>query len=442
MLLYSLGLLAAIIVSSPYWLFRMVWDGKYRDGLGRRLGAVPRGLREFASGRPTIWVHAVSVGEVVAAKKLVCLLDTFDPDVPVVISTTTRTGHALAQQLFALPNHTATRVFYYPLDFRWIVRRYLRALRPRTIVLMESELWPRMIVEAHKAKVPVAVANARISDRSLPRYRALRKFWRPFLQKLTLVLAQSEQDRQRFIDIGVPADRVRTAGNLKFDVRADSMPAIVQKLRTHIPSHARVLIAGSTLPGEETLLLAAFRTLLAQFPDLVLVLAPRHPERFGAVEDLLQESRLLYFRRSSWIDGPVQIPAGSVFLLDSIGELGSLYSLASVAFVGGSLVPEGGHNPLEPAQFAAPIVIGPYTENFRGMVATLLEHEAIRITPPEKLTDTLANLLISPAAASAMGERARLVFEEHAGASERCFVEIVGLLQPDSASVSSKAQST
>lgn len=435
MLLYSLGLLAAIIVSSPYWLFRMVREGKYRDGLSRRLGAVPRGLCEFTHGRPTIWVHAVSVGEVVAAKKLVCLLDKFDPDVPVAISTTTRTGHALAQQLFALPDHTATRVFYYPLDFRWIVRRYLHALRPRTIILMESELWPRMIVEAHKAKVPVVVANARISDRSLPRYRALRKFWRPFLQKLTLVLAQSEQDRQRFIDIGLPAERAQTAGNLKFDVRTDSTPAIVQKLRTHIPSHVRALVAGSTLPGEETLLLAAFRALLAQFPDLVLILAPRHPEGFDTVEELLRGSRMPYRRRSSWIDGPTQIPAGSVFLLDSIGDLASVYSLASVAFVGGSLVPEGGHNPLEPAQFAVPIVMGPYTENFRGMVATLLEHGAIRITPPEKLTDTLANLLISPAA-SAMGERARQVFQEHAGASERCFAEIVRLLQANTVPIS------
>ncbi len=420
MLLYSLGLLAAIILASPYWLLRMVWSGRYRDGIGQRLGTVPQALREFVGHRRTIWIHAVSVGEVIAASRLIELLDTIDPNFPVVISTTTRTGQKLAQQRFG-----DTRVFYYPLDFAWIVRRYLRALRPRILVLMESELWPRMIVEAHRANIPVVVVNGRVSDRSLPRYRALQRLWRPFLRKLTRVLAQTEQDRKRFIAIGVPTAIVETAGNLKYDVRTVGESKITRELRTHLPPDAKIIVAGSTLDGEENSLFEAFRELLAQSPQLILILAPRHPERFRAVEEMIRQSQLLCIRRSSWTTQP--IPPGSIFLLDSIGELASVYSLASVAFVGGSLIPAGGHNPLEPAQFSIPILMGPYTENFRGIVAVLLSKEAIRITPPERLAAALGELISSPLSPQ-MGTRARQVFEEHAGASEHCFAAIQKIL--------------
>jgi len=427
MLLYSLGLFATILLASPYWLLRMVASGRYRDGLAQRLGAVPRGLREFVRERPTIWVHAVSVGEVVAATRLIELLDGSDPNLPVVISTTTRTGQELAQERFG----NRARVFYYPLDFAWIVRRYLRVLNPRILVLMESELWPRMLFEAHRAGIPVVVANGRVSDRSLPRYRALRWLWRPRLRTLTRVLAQSEQDAQRFIAIGVPRAAVETAGNLKFDVRTPAESKISSLLRTHLADGAKIIVAGSTLEGEEKYLLDAFRELIPTFPALILILAPRHPERFRAVEELVRQSQLHCIRRSDW--EPRQIPPGSVFLLDSIGELASVYSFASVAFVGGSLLPGGGHNPLEPAQFAVPIVTGPYTENFRGVVGVLLAQEAIRVTPPERLASVFDELLTAPDNAR-MGARAQHVFHEYAGASERCFTAIEKIL--DEAKVS------
>lgn len=426
MMLYSLGLLAAIILASPYWLLRMAWSGRYRDGLGQRLGAVPRGLREFPGQRQTIWIHAVSVGETMAIGRLVELLDGLDPELRVVISTTTRTGQKLARDRFG-----EARVFYYPLDFAWIVRRYLRVLRPRAIVLVESELWPRMLVEASRAGIPVIVVNGRISDRSLPRYRALRRLWWPFLHKLTLVLAQSEVDEKRFIAIGVPPDKVRAVGNLKYDVRAAGTSAITRELRAHLPNPTKILVAGSTLEGEEAYLLDAFRELLVQFPALILVLAPRHPERFRAVKELIEEKKFTCNLRSAWMQHPQTIASGSVFLLDSMGELASVYSLASVAFVGGSLVPAGGHNPLEPAQFAAPIVMGPYTENFRGMVGILLEQGAIRVTPPERLAMVFSELLTSPEAAQ-MGLRALRVFNEHAGASEKCFLAIKKILADNS----------
>jgi 3-deoxy-D-manno-octulosonic-acid transferase len=374
------------------------------------------------------------VGEVIAASRLIELLQALDPKLPVVISTTTKTGQKLAQERFDNSQKrfdkgesAPTQVFYYPLDFAWIVRRYLRVLRPRAIVLMESELWPRMLVEAERTNIPVIVVNGRISNRSLPRYRALRLLWRPLLRKLRLVLAQSEEDRKRFVELGVPADAVQAAGNLKYDVRAVGESPITQELRKHLPQPAKIIVAGSTLEGEERMLLDAFSELLPEFPQLTMILAPRHPERFRPVERSITEAGLPLIRRSDWMQQPRPIPAGSVFLLDTVGELASVYSLASVAFVGGSLVPAGGHNPLEPAQFAVPIVMGPYTENFRGMVAALLEQEAIRVTPPERLCPAIRELLTSPEAQQ-MGGRARRVYEEQAGASEICFTAIRKIL--------------
>jgi 3-deoxy-D-manno-octulosonic-acid transferase len=438
MLLYSLALVVAIVVASPYWLLRMAGSGRYRHGLGQRLGLISFGLRRFVGERSTIWVHAVSVGEVIAASRLIERLQELDPKLPVVISTTTKTGQKLARERFDKPSlesasstSAPTRVFYFPFDFAWMVRRYLRALRPRVLVLVESELWPRMLVEAERAKIPVAVVNGRISNRSLPRYRTLRTLWAPLLRKLTLVLAQSDEDQRRFVELGVPADKVRTVGNLKYDVRAAGELTITRELSSHLPQGGKTIVAGSTLEGEERLLLDAFRELLPDLPQLTLVLAPRHPERFRTVENSIVDAGFPLIRRSDWLKDPQPIPPGTIFLLDSVGELASVYSLASVAFVGGSLIPAGGHNPLEPAQFGVPIVMGPYTENFRGMVATLLEQEAIRVTPPERLCPALQELLTSPEA-QAMGIRARRVFAEQAGASEACVDAIQTILAESS----------
>ena len=387
------------------------------------------------------------MGEVIAASRLIERMQTLDPNLRMVISTTTRTGQKLAQERFDTNREPIddfaprpTRVFYYPLDFAWIVRRYLKALKPRALVLVESELWPRMLVEAERADIPVIVVNGRISNRSLPRYRALRTLWAPLLRKLTLVLAQSEEDRLRFVDIGVPAEKVRSAGNLKYDVRAAGELPITRELRTHLPQSGKVIVAGSTLEGEEKFLLDAFRELLPDIPQLTMILAPRHPERFRSVEKSITDAGLPLIRRSDWMQQPAANSRRAAYFFSTrVGELASVYSLASVAFVGGSLIPAGGHNPLEPAQFAVPIVMGPYTENFRGMVAALLEQEAIRVTPPERLCPALQELLTSPEAKS-MGSRARHVFEEQAGASETCLAAIRKILAESSPAAKEAAQ--
>lgn len=411
---YNVALLAALVAGAPWWLWRVATTEKYREGLKERLGRVPDTLRSAArDGKPVIWLHAVSVGEVLAVSRLVEEFGAAFPEYRLFISTTTRTGQALARERFG-----AERVFYCPLDLPWAVWAYLSALQPAMLVLAETEFWPNLLNGCFNRGVPVAVVNARISDRSWPRYRMLRWLWRPILGRLSRVLAQSELDAERLRDLGSGA--VSIAGNLKFDVRVPREAEAVRLLKTG-GAGLRFVVAGSTLEGEEAALLDAWPRLLERDPKLVLVLAPRHPERFGAVAELLARSGGAWVRRSEWkgTDPVAALRAGQVVLLDSIGELASVYSLASVAFVGGSVAEAGGHNPLEPAQFGVPIVMGPHYANFRAITEDLRTHDAVRIATREELAGALAELLTDPDAARAAGERARRVFEAQAGATKR-----------------------
>ena len=425
LIVYSLALVTLLVLGAPWWLFRMATSGKYREGLTERLGIVPRNRLRKLDGRQVIWVHAVSVGEVLAASRLIDELGSRLAQVGgqrtedawcVMISTTTRTGQALARQKF-VPD----RVFYFPLDFAWAVRAWLRALQPRLLVLAETEFWPRMLAECRRRAIPVAVVNARISDRSWPRYRRLAWIWRKLLGGLAVVLAQSELDAERLSALG--AANVRVGGNLKYDVRAPGCSTITTLLREHLPGGARVLVCGSTLAGEEELLLDALPA------NVVTILAPRHPERFGEVADHLRKRGTPFVRRSEWRESPRKLDPGAVFLLDSIGELASVYSLADAAFIGGSLVPMGGHNPLEAAQFSVPVAMGPSYENFRDIVEKLREHDAIRIVTPAALQGALAELLAHSTESIAMGGRGREVFEREAGATERAVQALLQLIQ-------------
>ncbi|MDR3751580.1 MAG: 3-deoxy-D-manno-octulosonic acid transferase [Terracidiphilus sp.] len=423
---YNVALLAALVVSAPWWLWKMATTHKYREGMAERLGWTPARLAALAGKRPLIWVHAVSVGEVLSVARMVKTMDAALPDYFVVVSTTTRTGQALARERFG-----RERVFYNPLDLPWAVRACLNTLNPQLLVLAETEFWPNLLSGCFRRKIPVAVVNARVSDRSWPRYRILRRLWRPFLSRISRVLAQSETDSQRLKAIGCRPERVTVAGNLKFDVRAAEEADATRRLKALAPG-LRLIVAGSTLEGEETALLEAWPRLLQADPQLAMVLAPRHPERFGAVAALLENSGIPWVRRSDWSskpEGSVQpLAPGQVVLLDTIGELASVYSLAAVAFVGGSLVDAGGHNPLEPAQFGVPIVMGPYDANFRAIIQDLRAHQALEITSKEELAAALIALLRDSTEAAAMGTRAREVFHEQAGATERCMTALRELL--------------
>ena len=409
---YSLALLLVLVASAPYWLFRMAASGKYREGLSERLGFVPRRLR---LAEQVIWVHAVSVGEVLAASRLIEELGERS-GCRVMISTTTRTGQLLARERFG-----ADRVFYFPLDFAFAVRAYLRALHPRMVVLMETEFWPRMLVECRRAGVPVAVVNARISDRSWPRYLRLRFLWRRFLNGFALVLAQSNMDAERLTALG--ASNVCASGNLKYDIRVAQPATVTEILRAHLPIGAKVVVCGSTVADEEELLVRLLPL------DVITILAPRHPERFNAVAAMLTDRGVKFVRRSEWLASPLPLSAGMFFLLDSIGELASAYCLASVAVVGGGMLAPGGHNPLEPAQFGVAVVMGPHYENFRGIVEKLRAENAIVVARVSALPEVLRDLLSDEDSSRAMGVRAREVFEREAGATARAVTALVAVLQ-------------
>lgn len=437
---YSLLLYVVLILGAPFWLFRMATTQKYRHGLLERLGFVPQRLLDAITGQQVIWLHAVSVGEVLAASRLINELRSRATGCRVVVSTTTRTGQMLARSRFGPDS-----VFYFPLDLGWALRRYLHALKPALVILVETEFWPNMLNQCRTHHIPIAVVNARISDRSYPRYRRLRRLWRPLLESLTVVLAQSEEDARRLKAIGVPEGRVHAAGNLKYDVRAADEAPVTTALHTNLPSNCRVVVAGSTLEGEERMLLETWPRLLAADHALVFILAPRHPERFASVAQLAADSAarsgVPFLKRSDWMSAPQAIRPGSIFLLDSIGELASIYSLAAVAFVGGSLIPAGGHNPLEPAQFSVPVVMGSHYGNFRAIVETLRQHNAIRIASEEELGTALLLLLGNPVEAAALGQRGHEVFNRESGATERAVTSVLQMLGPDRCSNVSRPDS-
>jgi 3-deoxy-D-manno-octulosonic-acid transferase len=415
---YNLALLAALVAGAPWWLWRMANTLKYREGLGERLGRVPDRLRTAgAEDKPVIWLHAVSVGEVLAVSRLVQEIETAFAGYRLLVSTTTRTGQDLARARFG-----ANRVFYCPLDLPWAVRAYLNALQPRMLILAETEFWPNLLNGCFRRDIAVAVVNARISDRSWPRYQMLRRLWRPILGQLSRALAQTSTDAQRLVNLGCPPEVVSVSGNLKFDVRAAKEAEATSLLKV-LGSGLRFLVAGSTLDDEEATLLEVWPRLLAADPNLVMVLAPRHPERFATVAALLLRSGASWIKRSDCkgkqASSVPPLQAGQVILLDTIGELASVYSLADVAFVGGSLISAGGHNPLEPAQFGVPIIMGPNYANFRAITDDLRADNAIRIAPKEQLAKTLVALLNNREDALKMGERAREVFEQQAGATAR-----------------------
>lgn len=411
-----------MLVSLPYWLFQMARHGKYRKSLAERLGRVPARLRLPGPQDVVIWVHAVSVGEVLAVAGLVEKLQSDLPGCSIFISTTTDTGQALARQRFGEAN-----VFYFPMDFAFAIRPYLRALRPKLVVIAETEFWPNFIRLAHDGGARIAVVNARLSDRSWPRYRRFRGLLQKVLANVDLFLTQTSEDAKRLQDIGARPERLRVTGNLKFDIPAPEPPAIVESLRTSLAANGSgpVLVCGSTVDGEEPLLLKAFENLCVQHPRAVMILAPRHPERFALVAALMDHMSIRFRRRSLWNGEPL---TGGVFLLDTIGELAGLYALADIAFVGGSLVPRGGHNILEPAQYGVATLVGNHTENFRDIVSLFKSRDAVRIVGPAELPLVFMELLANDRERQALGGRAAQTMRSQIGATSRTASELQLLL--------------
>ncbi len=443
MWLYSALMTIALVVSSPWWIARMLTTERYREGMSERLGRVPQRLREavagFAEQRRVVWVHAVSVGEVLAASRMVGELEAALNDGGgswrIVVSTTTRTGQTLARERFG-----AERVFYFPLDFAFAVKPYLRLLNPAALVLVESEIWPRVLHECHKGETVVMVVNARVSDRSFARGMAVRRVWRRVLKQVDLWLTQSEEDARRLVEMGASAEIVRAIGNLKYDVHA-AKESKVAALIKEAAAGRQIVVAGSTTDdpsgkqgsSEELAVLHGWRKGTPEEPiQALLVLAPRHPERFAAAEAAAFEFR--YALVSKWLGHETAGVKGDklreLVILDTIGDLAAVYGVADVAFVGGSLVKRGGHNPLEPAQFGVPVVIGPSYENFRDIVSTMQKANAIRVVENrDELRDAFVELLSNRKAAAGMGQRGRIVFEKQQGATRHAVRVIVEVLR-------------
>jgi tetraacyldisaccharide 4'-kinase len=420
---YNLALALASIVLVPFYLLRGRGGGKYCGTLRQRLGWLGSSLRE-TDGR-AIWLHAVSVGEVLSCQELVAGLRRRLPYARILISTTTKTGQAMAREKLG---GIADDFFYAPVDVPFAIRNTLRRVRPCLLIVAETEIWPNLFHQTKRFGASLLLVNARISDRSAPRYRKLRFFFRRVLRQPDAILAQSPLDRQRLIEAGAPLETVEVGGNLKFDFRSAGVriPAELESLLQRSGA-GPVILAGSTREGEEEQVVAGFRQAAQKHRNALLIVAPRHPERFDAVAEALSESGFGFLRRSRLPQGAALSLPG-ILLLDSLGELASLYQVADAVFVGGSLVPWGGHNVLEPAFAGRPIVTGPHMQNFRAIAGALLAAEAmIQVNDARELGTALLRLIDRPSEASALGARARRLAESHRGAAERAAERAVEL---------------
>ncbi|HUG43448.1 MAG TPA: 3-deoxy-D-manno-octulosonic acid transferase [Acidobacteriota bacterium] len=419
--IYTALYAAGLLVYAPFLLYRVAIRGK-KVGLQQRFGSLS-GLHLDDKSRPRIWIHAVSVGEVNAIGPLARRL--IDDGFDLFLSTTTDTGQEQARRLFG----DSLVVFYVPLDFVYACRRVLRQLQPDLLVLAESEIWPNLIVAASRLQIPIFLVNGRISDASFRRYMRTRLFLRPLLQLISLSCMQSEQDRQRMIRLGARAENVFETGNLKFDYRTPDGPSGSELRRTviellDIGPESTVWLCGSTREGEEEKLFPVYLRLRGRFPGLRWIIAPRHPHRGGAVEALLQRHGISAVRRSQLPlnDAPARRPVAETeaLVLDSIGELPFLYRIADVVFVGGSLVPAGGHNPIEAAACGKPVLFGPSMENFREVARIFLENDAAGQVQSERELETcLRRLLGDPAERKWLGEKALNQVRKNQGAVEK-----------------------
>lgn len=430
--LYSVLTAAGMLVLLPYFLFQGLRTGKYVHNLRERLGYLPAEIQSRAAVAPgAIWIHAVSVGEALAALPLARQLKERFPDRPLFVSTTTATGQQLSRQRMDFTDG----VFYFPLDWTGPVRRVLGGLRPAIVVILETEIWPNFLRESRRAGVPVVFVNGRISDRSFRRYRLLQRYAAEFLARVLddaeLFLTQSEEDARRLGALGAPASRVAVTGNLKYDLAPPPSGRVVSWLEEQLTRQERwpLVVAGSVVAEEELDVLSAFDTVQRKWNHALLVLAPRKPERFAEAASIVAESGWNLVRRSQ-MDFTKPLPEDTdVLLLDNVGELAGLYRLADAVFVGGSLVPAGGHNILEPAWFSKPPVFGPSMENFKDMARQFLEALAgFEVHNAGDLGARWVQLIEDTDRRERMGRAARKIVERNRGATERNLERIAAIL--------------
>lgn len=379
-----------MLLALPFILLRLLWKSlnlpAYRQRISERLG-----LNSNLHSKPGgFLVHAVSVGEVVLTIPLIKALKHQYPHLDITLTTTTPTGSQRVTQTFA----QTVQHSYLPYDLPWMVNAFLNKVRPACLIIMETEIWPHLINACRTRNIPVIIANGRLSDNSIRRYVWVKFFIANVLQQVTYVTAQSEIDGERFLQLGLPPNKLQITGNLKFDAPVNEQQQSIGKALKAELAQRLIWVAASTHAGEEEQILGVFKQVQKQIPNLLLVLIPRHPDRFAAIADLLTAQQFNFVRRST------QEPCTNeteILLGDSMGEMGIYYAMADVAYVGGSLVPIGGHNLLEPAALGIPTITGPHYHNFKEITQSLQKADAVRvIATPEELAQEVIALLVSP----------------------------------------------
>jgi len=419
---YNLALQAALLLAAPVWIPWVLFSGKRRRNFLDRLG-IRRGRIPSPTGKQRIWIHAVSVGETLSAVPLVLELRKRLPDTEILLSTVTLTGQEVARKALG---EATDGIFYFPFDLPGVCARFLDRIRPGLLAILETEIWPNLIAECAKRRIPVVLLNGRVSERSLRGYARFRSWISGVLACLDRIAVQTEEDAGRVRALGADPSRIRVTGNMKFDVSVPKTEGskFFDRLHGVKTRGDSWFVAGSTHEGEEESVLQALGGARAVNGSIRLLLAPRHPERFPAVEELCRKSGWEVARRTGISPGE-DLPETPVILLDTVGELTGAYSAADIAFVGGSLAPKGGHNILEPALFGIPTIVGPHMENFREISEIFTRGEAvISVKNGERLAAALAEWAADPAPFRSTGERAKRLLDDFRGATERN-VEIV-----------------
>ncbi len=426
---YNLMLHLGLLVLAPFYAFKIMWAGKYRKSIGPKFGMIPNSIFAEMKGNPRIWIHAVSVGEVTAAAPIIKTLREQIPQACIILSTSTETGQEMARKIV----FGVTSFIYFPLDLPLVVRKFLQNTKPDVFAAVETEIWPNFIREAKRSGTEVLIVNGRLSPRSFTGYFRTRWFWKSVLDMLGMIGAISDVDAERLKSIGVPGNKINVLGNAKFDslaARANELlkSEIAEKLG--IPPDARVFVAGSTHEGEEKIVLDVYSKLLRQAPDFLLIIIPRHIERGQPVARMVLDAGFPDCISMSEILAGKKRGSERVVIIDAIGELFKVYSLASFVFCGGSLVSRGGQNILEPAAWGKVVFYGPFMDDFQEEKALLEKAgSGIPVRSGEELLNWILLFLKDPEALSTRGEAGRRAIAAHKGSSKKYAEMIIAALK-------------
>ncbi|HWR44326.1 3-deoxy-D-manno-octulosonic acid transferase [Sporomusa sp.] len=427
-LIYNILAVLLVILALPVFAVRIIHEKGFAERLKQSLGWLPEATMVQVAGKDVIWLHAASVGEIVAASPIVKEIRRELPGMPILISVVTAAGYDMAKRI--IPE--ADGIIFFPLDLPFLSRAVITKIRPRVFLLVETELWPNFLKAARDLRIPVMMVNGRISEKSLGRYSYFRSVLKDMLDTIVKFCMQSAIDAQYITRLGANSDRVVVTGNTKFD---QCYTKLVEAEKTalyhalHLRRSGAIIVAGSTHKGEEDLLFTAFNQVIAEFPDTQFIVAPRDILRSGELVELAARHKFTSVRRTKLAEGETS-DQYNMIIIDTIGELGKIYGVADIVYIGGSLVPRGGHNILEPAAHGKPILIGPHMFNFKDTYAMLSERDAcITVSDSSSLAQTILSLLNNPAEAKKMGNEALAIIEENQGASRKSALHLKEVLQ-------------